>query len=51
MAGAVILVLVLLGFPIVVGLGTAVIAAILGFFLNKDAEERHAGSELVQLND
>lgn len=46
-----ILVIVLLGFPIVVGLGTAVIAAILGFFLNKDAELRHAGSELVQLND
>lgn len=46
-----ILVIVLLGFPIVVGLGTAVIAAILGFFLNKDAEVRHAGSELVQLND
>lgn len=51
MAGAVILVLVLLGFPIVVGLGTAVLAAILGFFLSKDADVRHAGSELVQLND
>lgn len=51
MAGAVVLVLVLLGFPIVVGLGTAAIAAILGYFLNKDADVRHAGSELVQLND
>lgn len=51
MAGAVILVLVLLGFPVVVGLGTAVLAAILGYFLKKDADVRHAGSELVQLND
>ncbi len=49
-AGGVILVLVLLGFPIVVGMSTAAIAALIGFFLCKDAEIRHEGSELVELN-
>lgn len=51
MSGALILALILLAFPIVVGLSTAVLAAVLGFFLNKDAETRHQGSELLQLND
>jgi multisubunit Na+/H+ antiporter MnhC subunit len=51
MSGALILALVLLAFPIVVGLSTAALAAVLGFFLNKDAETRHQGSELLQLND
>jgi hypothetical protein len=51
MPGAVIIALVLLTFPIIVGLSTAVLAAVLGFFLNKDAEVRHQGSELLQLND
>lgn len=49
-AGAVILVVALLGFPIVVGLSTAAIAAFIGHFLCKDAEIRHQGSELVELN-
>ncbi len=51
MAGGVIVVLVLIGFPIVVGLSTAGIAALLGHFLNKDGEIRHQGSELVELNN
>lgn len=50
MAGAVILVVILLGFPIVVGISTAAIAALIGHFLCMDAEIRHQGSELVELN-
>lgn len=50
MPGAVILVLVLLAFPIIVGLSTAALAGILGHFLWKDAEIRHEGSELLDTN-
>lgn len=48
--GGVVLVVALLGFPIVVGMSTAVIAAVIGHFLCRDAEIRHEGSELVELN-
>lgn len=51
MAGALIIVLALLAFPVVVGLSTAGIAALLGHFLATDAEKRHEGSELVELNN
>ena len=50
MPGAIILVIVLLSFPIVVGLSTAAIAGILGHFLYRDAEIRHEGSELLDTN-
>jgi hypothetical protein len=50
MAGAIILVLALLAFPIIVGLSTAGIAALLGHLLYRDADERHANSELRDLN-
>lgn len=50
MPGVVIIVLVLLAFPVVVGLSTAGIAALLGHLLYKDAEVRHEGSELVDTN-
>ena len=50
MPGAVIIVVVLLAFPVVVGLTTAGLAAAIGFFLHRDAEIRHEGSELVELN-
>jgi hypothetical protein len=50
MPGIVIITLVLLAFPIVVGLSTAGIAALLGHLLYKDAEVRHEGSELVDTN-
>jgi hypothetical protein len=50
MPGAVIIILVLLAFPIIVGLSTAGIAALLGHLLYKDAEVRHEGSELVDTN-
>jgi len=51
MLGVVIIILALLSFPIVVGLSTAGIAALIGFFLQRDADIRNAGSELVELNN
>jgi len=48
--GAIVLVVILFAFPIVVGLSTAAIAALLGDLLWKDAEVRHEGSELLDLN-
>lgn len=50
MPGPLIIVVALLAFPIVVGLSTAALAAVLGHFLWKDAEERHEGSELLDVN-
>ena len=51
MAGAIVLIIALLGFPIVVGLSMAGLAALLGQFLWKDGEIRNDGSELVELNN
>ena len=51
MPGVVIIVIALLPFPIVVGLSTAGIAALLGYFLQRDGDIRNAGSELVELNN
>jgi len=48
--GAIVLIVILLTFPVVVGLSTAAIAAVLGHLLWKDAEVRHEGSELLDLN-
>ena len=50
MPGALILAVILLGFPIVVGLSTSALAGILGHLLYKDAEIRHEGSELLDTN-
>jgi len=50
MTGPIIIVVILLLFPIIVGLSTAAIAGILGHFLNRDAEIRHEGSELLDTN-
>jgi len=50
MSGAVIIVIALLAFPVVVGLSTAGLAALLGHLLNKDAEIRAEGSELLDTN-
>ena len=50
MAGAIIIVVVLLAFPIIVGMSTAGIAALLGHLLYRDADQRHANSELRELN-
>lgn len=50
MAGAVAIVIVLLLIPVAVMMSGAVLAAILGWSLKDDAEARHEGSELVELN-
>ena len=50
MPGAIVLIVILLAFPVVVGLSTAAIAAILGHLLWKDGEVRHESSELLDLN-
>jgi hypothetical protein len=50
MTGPIIIVLILLMFPIIVGLSTAALAGVIGYFLNKDAEIRHEGSELLDTN-
>lgn len=50
MPGAIVLIVILLAFPVIVGLSTAAIAAVLGHLLWKDGEVRHEGSELLDLN-
>ncbi len=51
MAGAIAIVVVLLIFPSLVLISGGVGSAILGFFLQKDGETRHEGSELLGLDD
>ena len=48
--GAIAIVLVLLLLPVLVCMGSAVIAAVLGVVLNRDGEVRNEGSELLDLN-
>ena len=50
MPGPIIIAVILLAFPIVVGLSTAALAGVIGHFLNKDAEIRLEGSELLDTN-
>ena len=50
MPGPIIIAVILLVFPIVVALSTAALAGVIGYFLNKDAEIRHEGSELLETN-
>ena len=50
MPGAIAIIVVLLIFPVLAAMGTAVIAAVIGHFLDKDAVESNAGSELLDLN-
>ena len=50
MPGAVIIIAVLLLFPVLVALGTMVIAAVLGQLLYADGEARYEGSELLDTN-
>ncbi len=50
MPGVIIIIRVLLAFPVVVGLSTAALAALIGHFLYRDAEIRHEGSELLETN-
>ena len=50
MAGAIVIVVVLLIFPVLAAIGGLVAAALLGFTLHKDGEARNEGSELLDLN-
>jgi len=51
MAGAIIIVVVLLAIPVMVLLSGGVASAILGQSLESDAEQRNEGSELLDLPD
>ena len=51
MAGAIAIVVVLLIFPTLVLISGGVASAIVGFVLQRDGEIRHAGSELLDLDD
>ncbi len=50
MPGAIAIILVLLLFPIMALMGSATVAVLLGFLLNRDGEQRNAGSELLDSN-
>jgi len=48
--GAIALVVALLLIPVMILMSGGIVAALLGFFLKTDAEVRHEGSELIELN-
>jgi hypothetical protein len=48
--GAILLAIALLVFPVLVLMSSAIAAWAIGTTLTLDAEDRHAGSELVRLN-
>lgn len=50
MLGAVLIVLVILAIPPMILMSGMVVAAVLGHTSTTDAEARHEGSELIQLN-
>lgn len=50
MAGAIIIIVALAIFPIVVGLSTAGLAALIGALLKQDGDKRNEGSELLDCN-
>jgi ABC-type thiamin/hydroxymethylpyrimidine transport system permease subunit len=51
MPGAIAIVFVLvIVIPVTVCMSGAIVAAVLGYFLTKDAELTHEGSELIDLN-
>ena len=51
MAGAIIIVVALLLIPVLVLMSGGVASAIIGQVFVRDAEARHEGSELLQLDD
>lgn len=51
MAGAVAIIAVLLIFPSIVLISGGVLSAVMGYFLQRDGEVRHEGSELLALDD
>ena len=50
MPGAIAIIVVLLVFPVIAIMGSATIAALLGYLLNRDGEQRGEGSELLETN-
>ena len=50
MPGAIAILAVLVVFPVIVGMTSAGLAAVIGWALHRDGEARHEGSELVELN-
>ena len=50
MAGAIIIVVVLLLIPVMVLMSGAIMSAVLGESMEMDAEQRNEGSELLDLN-
>ncbi len=50
MPGVVAIIIALVIFPVIAIMGSATIAVALGFLLNRDAEQRHEGSELLDVN-
>ena len=48
--GAVAIIIALLVFPVIAIMGSVTIAAMLGWALHRDAEDRHEGSELIDVN-
>ncbi|MCB0999050.1 MAG: hypothetical protein R2713_16925 [Ilumatobacteraceae bacterium] len=50
MPGAIAIIVALLVFPVVALMGSAALAVVLGGVLNRDAEVRNEGSELLDLN-
>jgi hypothetical protein len=51
MAGAVAIIVFMLLIPVAVFVGGAVLSAVMGQSLTRDAEHRHEGSELLELSD
>lgn len=50
MPGVVAILIALVIFPVIAIMGSATIAVVLGFLLNRDGEQRHEGSELLDVN-
>jgi len=44
------IVIALLLFPVLVGIGGVILAALLGGLLEAEGRQRHQGSELIELN-
>ena len=51
MPGVIAIIVVLLLIPVMVLMSGGVASAVIGFFLGRDADARHAGSELLELDD
>ncbi len=47
----IIIVVVLLAIPVIILMGGSVAAAVIGQFMGRDAQARHDGSELLELDD